>query len=115
MGAYDRTGATAHRSRQLITGKCVLNMLGVLAEFETNFRKERQLEGIARAKVARVYTGRQASIDVARVREMKSEGLGRHRDRQGARYWPGERLSGIGGPRNCPGSRLVSTGAMSLD
>ena len=28
-------------------GKCFLDMLGVFAEFETNLRKERQLEGIA--------------------------------------------------------------------
>jgi DNA invertase Pin-like site-specific DNA recombinase len=28
-------------------GKCILDMLGVFAEFETNLRRERQLEGIA--------------------------------------------------------------------
>ena len=32
-------------------GKCFLDMLGVFAEFETNLRKERQLEGIAIQKV----------------------------------------------------------------
>lgn len=31
-------------------------MLGVFAEFETNLRRERQLEGIAKAKAASVYT-----------------------------------------------------------
>jgi DNA invertase Pin-like site-specific DNA recombinase len=31
-------------------GKCFLDMLGVFAEFETNLRRERQLEGIADAK-----------------------------------------------------------------
>jgi hypothetical protein len=36
-------------------GKCFLDMLGVFAEFETNIRKERQLEGIAKAKAAGVY------------------------------------------------------------
>lgn len=35
-------------------GKCFLDMLGVFAEFETNLRKERQLEGIAKAKAAGV-------------------------------------------------------------
>jgi DNA invertase Pin-like site-specific DNA recombinase len=30
-------------------GKCFLDMLGVFAEFETNLRRERQLEGIAKA------------------------------------------------------------------
>ena len=36
-------------------------MLGVFAEFETNLRKERQLEGIAEAKAEGVYKGRPAS------------------------------------------------------
>jgi DNA invertase Pin-like site-specific DNA recombinase len=38
-------------------GKCFLDMLGVFAEFETNLRRERQLEGIAKAKAAEVYKG----------------------------------------------------------
>lgn len=40
------------------TGKAFLGMLGVFAEFETNIRKERQLEGIAKAKAKGVYKGR---------------------------------------------------------
>jgi DNA invertase Pin-like site-specific DNA recombinase len=38
-------------------GKAFLDMLGVFAEFETNLRKERQLEGIAKAKTKGVYKG----------------------------------------------------------
>jgi DNA invertase Pin-like site-specific DNA recombinase len=57
-------------------GKCFLDILGVFAEFETNLRKERQLEGIAKAKAAGVYRGRRVSIDAATVREMKAQGLG---------------------------------------
>ena len=57
-------------------GKCFLDMLGVFAEFETNLRRERQLEGIARAKAEGVYKGRPASIDAARVRELKAGGMG---------------------------------------
>jgi DNA invertase Pin-like site-specific DNA recombinase len=57
-------------------GKCFLDMLGVFAEFETNLRRERQLEGIAKAKVAGVYKGRPPSIDAARVRELKVQGMG---------------------------------------
>ncbi len=57
-------------------GKCFLDMLGVFAEFETNLRRERQFEGIAKAKAAGVYKGRPASIDVTKVREMKANGLG---------------------------------------
>ena len=57
-------------------GKCFLDMLGVFAEFETNLRKERQLEGIAKAKAAGVYKGRPASIDADAVRKLKADGLG---------------------------------------
>jgi DNA invertase Pin-like site-specific DNA recombinase len=38
-------------------GKCFLDMLGVFAEFETNLRRERQLEGIAKAKAAACTRG----------------------------------------------------------
>jgi DNA invertase Pin-like site-specific DNA recombinase len=55
-------------------GKCFLDMLGVFAEFETNLRKERQMEGIAKAKAAGVYKGRPPSIDCDKVRELKAEG-----------------------------------------
>jgi DNA invertase Pin-like site-specific DNA recombinase len=55
-------------------GKCFLDMLGVFAEFETNLRKERQLEGVAKAKAAGFYKGRPASIDAALGREMKAVG-----------------------------------------
>jgi DNA invertase Pin-like site-specific DNA recombinase len=55
-------------------GKCFLDMLGVFAEFETNLRKERQLEGIARAKAAGVYKGRKPSVPVDEVRRMKAAG-----------------------------------------
>ena len=57
-------------------GKCFLDMLGVFAEFETNLRRERQLEGIADAKARGVYKGRKASIDPVKVRQMKAEGKG---------------------------------------
>ena len=40
------------------TGKAFLGMLATFAEFETNIRKERQLEGIAKAKEKGVYKGR---------------------------------------------------------
>ena len=46
------------------TSKCFLDMLGVFAELETNLRKERQLEGIQRAKEKGVYKGGKQIIDV---------------------------------------------------
>lgn len=57
-------------------GKAFLDMLGVFAEFETNLRRERQMEGIARAKARGVYKGRKPSIDRERVACLKAEGLG---------------------------------------
>ncbi|MBF0561739.1 MAG: recombinase family protein [Alphaproteobacteria bacterium] len=57
-------------------GKAFLDMLGVFAEFETNLRRERQLEGIAKAKAEGVYKGRKPSIDVDQVRQLRAEGLG---------------------------------------
>ena len=60
-------------------GKCFLDMLGVFAEFETNLRKERQLEGIAAAKVAGMYKGRPpklASAHGAKVAELHAAGMG---------------------------------------
>ena len=48
-------------------GKAFLDMLGVFAEFETNLRSERQLEGISAAKAHGVYKGRKPSIDAGEV------------------------------------------------
>jgi DNA invertase Pin-like site-specific DNA recombinase len=58
-------------------GKAFLDMLGVFAEFETNLRRERQLEGIAQAKARGVYRGRKPSIDMAEIRRLRDQdGLG---------------------------------------
>jgi DNA invertase Pin-like site-specific DNA recombinase len=54
-------------------GKAFLDMLGVFAEFETNLRRERQMEGIAAAKARGVYTGRKPRIDPAAVRRLHEE------------------------------------------
>jgi DNA invertase Pin-like site-specific DNA recombinase len=52
-------------------GKAFLDMLGVFAEFETNLRRERQLEGIQAAKAKGVYRGRKPTIDAAEVRRLR--------------------------------------------
>lgn len=57
-------------------GKAFLDMLGVFAEFETNLRRERQMEGIAKAKAAGKYKGRPPSIDTTAIQALKAEGLG---------------------------------------
>src|SRR3954452_4400947 len=51
-------------------GKCFLDMLGVFAEFQTNLGSERQMEGVAKAKLNRVYKGRKASIDGQELRRL---------------------------------------------
>jgi DNA invertase Pin-like site-specific DNA recombinase len=63
---------------QSAAGKAFLDILGVFAEFETNLRRERQLEGIAAAKARGVYQGRKAAIDPVVIRRL------RERDRLGA-------------------------------
>jgi DNA invertase Pin-like site-specific DNA recombinase len=57
-------------------GRAFLQMLGVFAEFETAIRRERQMEGIAKAKQEGRYKGRPASIDTAQIIALKDEGLG---------------------------------------
>ncbi|GJE60514.1 recombinase family protein [Methylobacterium trifolii] len=58
-------------------GRCFLQMLGVFAEFETNLRRERQFEGIEKAKAkGDVYKGRPPSIDATRVKALRAEGVG---------------------------------------
>ena len=54
-------------------GKAFLDMLGVFAEFETNLRRERQLEGIKAAKARGIYKGRKPSIDAAEVRRLREQ------------------------------------------
>jgi DNA invertase Pin-like site-specific DNA recombinase len=82
--AVKAKGASLRATEQPIdtstaAGKCFLDMLGVFAEFETNLRKERQLEGIAKAKAAGVYKGRPVTIDatvIAEIKALRSAGLG---------------------------------------
>jgi DNA invertase Pin-like site-specific DNA recombinase len=79
--AVKARGASLRATEQPIdtstaAGKCFLDMLGVFAEFETNLRRERQLEGISDAKARGVYKGRKASIDPAKVKRMKTDGMG---------------------------------------
>lgn len=56
-------------------GRLMLNILASFAEFETDIRRERQQDGIERAKAEGVYRGRKPSVDVAEVRRLKEEGV----------------------------------------
>lgn len=53
-----------------------MQIMGAVAEFERAIIKERQLEGIAKAKEKGVYKGRKRSVDRDLVREMHEQGKG---------------------------------------
>ena len=55
-------------------GKAFFGMLATFAQFETDVRRERQMEGIAAAKERGAYKGRPPSIDADAIREMSAEG-----------------------------------------
>lgn len=59
-------------------GRLFFTMLGAIAEFETEIRKERQKEGIDAAKAKgpdSPFKGRPATIDAAQIAELKAKGL----------------------------------------
>ena len=57
-------------------GKLLLNILASFAEFEADIRRERQRDGIEKAKAAGVYRGRPASIEGDKVRALHAKGIG---------------------------------------
>lgn len=67
QGAVDTTSSM---------GRLVLNMLAAIAEFETDLRKERQREGIDKAKAAGIYKGRPVSIEREKVMALHAQGIG---------------------------------------
>jgi DNA invertase Pin-like site-specific DNA recombinase len=77
----DKRGVTLSATEQPIdtqtsARKWFLDMLGVFSEFETNLRKERQMEGIAKAKERGLYKGGKPSVDVEMVKELRDRGMG---------------------------------------
>jgi DNA invertase Pin-like site-specific DNA recombinase len=57
-------------------GKMVLTVLGMVAEMELGFIKERQRAGIERAKAEGVYKGRPVSLDHGRIITLHKAGKG---------------------------------------
>ena len=53
-----------------------IDFLPVISSFENELWKERQTDGIARAKVNGVYKGRKPTIDNAMVKQLNETGLG---------------------------------------
>jgi hypothetical protein len=91
-------------------------MLGVFAEFETNLRRERQLEGIAKAKAAGVYKGPSAfNRSVAASR--KAQGMRPSDIAEALKIGRGVGVPGAGGGPNCGAEFfgiLTSAGAAHL-
>ena len=58
------------------SGKAFFDMLGVFAEFETNLRRERQAEGITKAKRQGVHKGGKARINREAVASLIEQDMG---------------------------------------
>src|SRR6185436_19413027 len=58
------------------TGKLMLAILGAVAEFENDIRRERQRDGIEKAKERGAYKGRPATIDRHRIEQLAASGEG---------------------------------------
>jgi DNA invertase Pin-like site-specific DNA recombinase len=58
------------------TGSILLMVLGMVAEMERKFIRERQQAGIEVAKAKGIYKGRAPSVPVAKVKAMHTEGHG---------------------------------------
>lgn len=57
-------------------GKMVLTVLGMVAEMELGFIRDRQRAGIEQAKARGVYKGRPVSLDHNAIQKMRKEGRG---------------------------------------
>ena len=53
-------------------GRMMFGILATIAQFETELRKERQLEGIERAKRSGVQFGRKPKVDANQILEIKT-------------------------------------------
>jgi DNA invertase Pin-like site-specific DNA recombinase len=53
------------------TGRLLFNMLGAIAQFETEIRSERQMEGIIKAKERGIVFGRQPVLEDHQITELR--------------------------------------------
>ena len=57
-------------------GRIVLTVLGMVAEMELSFLKDRQRAGIEAAKAKGIYKGRPPTFDRAKILELRKQGMG---------------------------------------
>jgi DNA invertase Pin-like site-specific DNA recombinase len=55
------------------TGRLLFNMLGAIAQFETEIRAERQLDGITKAKKKGVRFGAQRKLSSEQIKELRQK------------------------------------------
>ncbi|WSH65619.1 recombinase family protein [Rhizobium ruizarguesonis] len=65
-----------HVSTRGEMGHVILTVLGMVAQMERRFIKERQREGIERAKSAGRYCGGKVRIDYQKIRQLSAAGVG---------------------------------------
>ena len=65
-----------HVSTQGPMGHVMLTVLGMVAQMERRFIKERQRDGIVRAKAAGVYREGKRQLDHEQIKKMKAGGMG---------------------------------------
>jgi DNA invertase Pin-like site-specific DNA recombinase len=57
-------------------GRMVVTVLGMVAEMELGFIRDRQRTGIEAAKANGVYKGRPVTFDHERIMELRKQGMG---------------------------------------
>jgi DNA invertase Pin-like site-specific DNA recombinase len=77
----EQRGASLHILEPAIdtggpVGRVVLTVLGMVAEMELGFIRDRQRAGIERAKAKGVYRGRPVSFDHAQIVALRKQGMG---------------------------------------
>ena len=53
------------------TGRLLFNMLGAIAQFETEIRAERQMDGVRKAREQGVHFGRKKTLAAPQIAELK--------------------------------------------
>lgn len=75
---FKKEGLTFNGNSESAMNKLIFQVMGAFAEFERNIIRERQSEGIAKAKLKGVYKGRKQIItdeQNKQIKEMKNNGV----------------------------------------
>lgn len=72
---FHKEGLTFSSDESNPMSELLLNMLGAVAQFERAIIRERQQEGIEKAKAKGVYKGRKPSVDKSSIEDMLRSGV----------------------------------------